>query len=206
MKKLFFYLSLITSFLISSCAPTIFQPEYCQNRFKEQKNIDNGIPESFSFSGSALISGIPLIIRGRIDKNQDSIDFSSPFGKNILSIDRKDTETCIKMSGFRSCDGEEIMSLISLYMPQAKPIADINLLKSLISKKFYLNDSDKYQCNSKELKVIRKEYSLVYEDKNLSRVIYRDYTVEYGLNNQIEIKNQNSTLVKINLSSINFNN
>lgn len=195
---------IFSSLIISSCAPTVFQPGYCENRFKEQKSIDNSISETFSFSGSALVSGLPVLLKGKFNKDTEIIHLSNPFGKTVLTLERKDGNLCVDGYGIKSCDADQILSLVSLYMPQAQPLIDINLLKSLISKKFYLNDSDKYECDSKQLKVIRKDYTLIYEDKNLSKIIYKDYTVEYGLNNQIEVKNGGQVLVKINLSAVNF--
>lgn len=206
MRKLLILISTISLLLISSCAPMVFQPGYCEAKFREQKDIDNQIPEYFSFSGSALISGLPAILKGKFSKDGDTINISSPFGKNLLSIERKDGNICVKAQGFQSCNGEEILSMVSLYMPQAESLTDINLLKGLVLKKFYLNDKDKFECDAKQLKVLRKDYTLVYQDKNLSQIIYKNYTVEYNLNNQIEIKDGNNTLVKINISNITFNN
>ncbi|MCX7759606.1 MAG: hypothetical protein N2Z81_00255 [Hydrogenothermaceae bacterium] len=204
LKRYFYLLSISLFMFLYSCAPTVFQPGYCENKFKEQKNIDNSIPETFSFSGSALVSGLPVLLKGKFSNDTEVIQLSNPFGKTMLTIERKDGNLCLNGYGIKSCDADQILSLVSLYMPQAKPLTDINLLKSLVSKKFYLNEGDKYECDIKQLKVIRKDYTLVYEDKDLSKIIYKDYTVEYGLNNQIEIKNGGQSIAKINLSTLNF--
>ncbi|MEJ5173001.1 MAG: hypothetical protein WHT47_04750 [Hydrogenothermaceae bacterium] len=204
MKKVFILVVIFSSLVISSCAPTVFQPEYCEAKFKEQKKIDNSIPETLSFSGSALISGLPVLLKGKFSNDTEVIQLSNPFGKTVLTLERKDGNLCLNGYGINSCDAGQILSLVSLYMPQAKPLTDINLLKSLVSKKFYLNEGDRYECDAKQLKVIRKDYTLVYEDKELSKIIYKDYTVEYGLNNQIEIKNGGQSIAKINLSTLNF--
>lgn len=204
MRRIYLFLGFLGVMFISGCAPTVFQPDYCENKFKDQKAVDSAIPESFSFSGSAIVSGLPAIVSGSFSKAGDTIKVSSPFGKNLITIERRDRTLCVKMDGFQSCDVNRIISLLSLYMPQIQPLTDINYLKGLISRKFSLTDTDRYECDGKSLKVLRKDYTLVYQDKSLSQIIYKNYTVEYGLNNQIEIKDKNNTLIKINLSSVNF--
>lgn len=206
MRKAIISFSVIyLSFILSSCAPVVFQPGYCERKFEEQKAIDNQIPEYFSFSGSALVSGLPTILKGKFSKEGDNLRIYSPFGKDVLSIERREKDICVKADSFKSCNSGEILSMVSLYMPQAAPLTDINLLKGIVSKKFYLNEKDKFECDTKQLKVLRKDYTLVYQDNSLSQIIYKNYTVEYNLNNQIDIKDGNKTLVKININ-INFNN
>lgn len=203
-SRILFLPFVVLVLFIQSCAPKLTYPGYCENKFKEQILIDNKIPESFSFTGSAIISGLPVIIRGNFSKNSDTLNLASPFGKDILIFERKEGNVCVKATGFQSCNGEEILSMISLYAPHLTTLTDINLLKGVIGKKFYLTEGDKFECDGKQLKVLRKDYTLIYQEGTLSQIIYKNYRVEYGLNNQIEIKDGSSTLAKINISSINF--
>lgn len=189
--------------LMYSCSPTTFQPLYCENKFREIKQKDNTIGDKFSFSAAAMVSGMPVLIKGEF-KDYEKIVLSSPFGKSLLNVERENGTLCVKTAGFKSCDSNEILSLVSMYMPQVTPLTDINLLKSLISKKFNLQNNEKIECDSNQLKVIRPDYTLVYEENNLRKIIYKDYTVEYGLNNEINIINGGKVLVKINLSNLNF--
>lgn len=204
MKRVLFFFVFGAAFLLSSCAPKVFQPGYCDNLFREQKLIDNVIPENFNFSASALVSGLPVIVNGSFSEEGDSVKISSPFGKTVLTMQKKEGTLCVKMDGFQSCDGDKIISMVSLYIPQAQPFTDMNILKGFVSKKFFLTDSDKYECDGNYLKVLRKDYTLIYQDRSLSQIVYKNYRVEYGLNNQIEVKDGANTLVKINLSSVNF--
>jgi hypothetical protein len=203
MKKYTFFVLTIFISLIYSCSPTTFQPLYCENKFREIKQKDNSIGDKFSFSAAAMVSGMPVLIKGEF-KDYEKIALSSPFGKSILNIERENGNLCVKAVGFKSCDSSEILSLVSMYMPQATPLTDINLIKSLISKKFNLQNNEKIECQSNQLKVIRPNYTLVYEENDLRKVIYKDYTVEYGLNNEINIINNGKVLVKINVSNLNF--
>ncbi|ACD65980.1 MAG TPA: hypothetical protein DEA57_01305 [Sulfurihydrogenibium sp.] len=204
MKNLkFLIIVLFSALFLNSCSTTTFQPFYCENKFKEIKQKDNTIPDKFSFACSAMVSGLPALVKGEFRENE-KMYISSPFGKNLLTIERKDGSLCVKASGFESCNSGEILSLISLYMPQAKPLTDITLLKSLISKKFNIQENEKYECDGNTLKIIRPEYTLVYEEGNLRKIIYKDYTVEYGLNNEIQLTNNGSVLMKLNISNLNF--
>ena len=199
-KYLYFVIFVIT---INSCSVSTFQPYYCENKFKEIKQKDNSTPDKFSFAASAMVSGLPAFIKGEFKENE-KIYISSPFGKNILTIEKKDGSICVKASGFESCDYGEILSLVSLYMPHAKPLTDMNLLKSLISKKFNIQENENYQCEGNILKIIRPDYTLVYEEGSLRKIIYKDYNVEYGLNDEIQLTNHGKTLMKLNISNINF--
>jgi hypothetical protein len=166
MKNLkFLIIFLFSALFLNSCSTTTFQPFYCENKFREIKQKDNAIPDKFSFAGSAMVSGLPALVKGEFGENE-KIYISSPFGKNLLTIERKNGSLCVKASGFESCDSGEILSLVSLYMPQAKPLTDITLLKSLISKKFNIQENEKYECDGNTLKIIRPEYTLVYEEGN----------------------------------------
>ncbi|WP_028950414.1 hypothetical protein [Sulfurihydrogenibium subterraneum] len=203
MKKVLLPVLILFVSLIFSCSPTVFQPFYCENKFKEIQQKDNSIPDRFSFSAAAMVSGMPVLVKGEF-KDYEKLVLSSPFGKSLLNIERQNGTLCVKAAGFRSCDSSEILSLVSMYMPQATVLTDINLLKSLISKKFNLQPNEKIECESNQLKVIRPQYTLVYEENNLRKVIYKDYTVEYGLNNEINITNGGKSLVKITISNLNF--
>jgi hypothetical protein len=202
MKNLkFLVIVLFSALFLNSCSTTTFQPFYCENKFKEIKQKDNAIPDKFSFAGSTMVSGLPVLVKGEFRENE-KMYISSPFGKNLLTIERKDGSLCVKASGFKSCNSGEILSLVS--PPQAKPLTDITLLKSLISKKFNIQENEKYECNGNTLKIIRPEYTLVYEEGDLRKIIYKDYTVEYGLNNEIQLTNNGSVLMKLNISNFNF--
>jgi hypothetical protein len=203
MRKILISTIALSVSLLYSCSTTTFQPFYCENKFKEVKQKDNSIPDKFSFAGSAIVSGMPVLIRGDF-KDQEKLVLSSPFGKSVLNIEKENENMCVKVAGFQSCDRSEILSLVSLYMPQAAPLVDVNLLKSLVSKKFNLQDNEKIQCESNQLKVIRPDYTLVYEDNDLRKIIYKDYIVDYGLNNEISVINNGKVLLKMNLSNISF--
>lgn len=205
-RKVYVLLPAVLSLTIQSCAPKLLTMESCDSRFREQVLRDSKVPENFNFSASAVISGFPAIIKGVFSKDKDSLNFSSPFGKNLLSLERKNNTLCVKAPGFETCDGQEMMSMISLYSPQLTVLADINLLKGLIVKKFYLTEKDRFECEGNSLKVLRKDYTLLYQDGEIRQISYKNFTVDYGLNNQIEIKDGSSTVAKISISNINFNN
>lgn len=206
LRKIYITLTAIALLLIQSCAPKLLTKEECDARFKQQVMIDSKTPDEFSFSASAVLSGLPAIIKGMFSKDKDSLSFSSPFGKNILTLERKDDSICIKSAGFQTCNSQQILSMVSLYAPQLSSLTDINLLKGVVSKKFYLSEKDIYQCENGNLKILRKDYTLIYQNGELRQIVYKNYTVDYGSNNQIEIKDSGSTIAKINVSNINFNN
>lgn len=205
-RKAYVALAAVALILIQSCAPKLLTKEECDAKFKQQVMVDSKIPEEFSFSASAVLSGLPAIIKGVFSKERDSLSFSSPFGKNILTLERKDDTLCVRSAGFQTCNSQQILSMVSLYAPQLSSLTDINLLKGVVSRKFYLSEKDSYQCENSNLKILRKDYTLVYQNGELRQIVYRNYTVDYSGSNQIEIKDSGSTIAKINLSNISFNN
>lgn len=204
MRKTYITLAIISLTLIQSCAPKLMTKDECDARFKQQVMVDSNIPEEFSFSASAVLSGLPTIIKGMFSKDLDSLSFSSPFGKNLLTLERKNDALCVRYSGFQTCNSQQILSMVSLYAPQLSNLTDINLLKGLVSKKFYLSEKENYQCENGNLIIPRRDYTLVYQNGELRKILYKNYTLNYNNSNQIEIKDSGSTIAKINISNINF--
>ncbi len=198
----FIFLALAGSILVNSCSTTTFQPLYCEYKFKEIKQKDNNIPEKFTFSGSAMVSGLPTLIKGEF-KDTEKIYVSSPFGKNILSIEKKENNLCVKASNFQSCNWDQISSLISLYLPQATPLVDINFLKSIVSKKFNIKENEDIECDENYLKVKRPSYTLFYQNGELKKIQYKEYTAEYNVD-EIDFTNNGQVLMRMKISSINF--
>lgn len=194
------FLILIVSILLSSCSTTTFQPFYCEFKFKEIKQKDNSIPEKFSFAGSAMVSGLPALIKGEF-KDTEKIYISLPFGKNILTIERKENNLCVKASNFQSCNWDEISSLVSF--PQATPLVYINLLKSIISKKFDIKENEDFECDGNYLKIKRPYYTLFYENGELKKVQYKEYNAEYNVD-EIDFTNNGQVLMRMKISNINF--
>ncbi len=202
MKFRFIFVSLVISIFLNSCSTTTFQPFYCESKFKEVKQKDNIIPEKFSFAGSAMVSGLPVLIKGEF-KDTENIYVSSPFGKNVLAIERKENNLCVKASNFQSCNWDEISSLISLYFPQATPLVDINLLKSIVLKKFDIKENENFECDGNYLKVKRPYYTLFYENGELRKIQYKEYNAEYNLD-EIDFTNNGQILMRMKISNINF--
>jgi len=204
LKKKYLLFTATLSIGLFSCAPLQQTSYVCSQNFQQIKSIDNKLPDKFTFQGAFYFRGLPAIIRGDIDQ-KESINVYTPFGKNIVSLEKENNNICVKLEGKNECNKEEVLNILSLYFPDLNTILNFSF-RNLVIGKFNLKDDDKFSCENNKLIVDRKDYKLVYQNDKLEKILYGDFAIEYlkdnGNSKEIEIKTKDTTLAKINISQI----